>query len=274
MEAVAVRMGAGWSSGRCRACGIGPRVEPGIVPARLVPDRVRRERQLEQDILGRLHVVEADVEIALKARMRSTARGGCGSPVRPSRQRYRQRRRHTRPIDGLCGEGVHVRREPAFESGDRGVDVGSGRARFLVGADRIAHHHNGGFRLVFAEAGIAKALRGGTGVEGHRAHEATPSEFMAAPPPADLNCESTTLRTPEVWLRDDAGDGFRVLALDTGGVEHFHRRTVESQDVARPLVERHHRGRASKAGDVTPAEGLPVLALVMAVQALSHYLPD
>ena len=75
--------------------------------------------------------------------------------------------------------GVHACREPAFETGGSRVEVGFGHARFPVGTDRIAHHRDGGFRLVFVEAGIAKALRGGIGVESHGAHDVTLPVFMA-----------------------------------------------------------------------------------------------
>ena len=61
----------------------------------------------------------------------------------------------TIPIGHLEHIGLELR--------DSGCEI---RLRCELRADRIADHRNRGFGLVFVEAGFAKALRGGVGVEG------------------------------------------------------------------------------------------------------------
>ena len=79
---------------------------------------------------------------------------------------------------GCRGE---VDAEPGFEPGDRRIEIDFRRRWVLLGADRLVHHRHGGFRLALVEASIAKALRGGAGIEGGGGHgEARVAEAAAA----------------------------------------------------------------------------------------------
>ena len=79
---------------------------------------------------------------------------------------------NNRPAMAICASSIRL---TAFARAVRISAMSAFRRELVaIGADRVAHHRHRRFGLVFVEAGVAKALRGGAGIEGRGVHVPIP----------------------------------------------------------------------------------------------------
>ena len=130
------------------------------------------------------------------------------------------------------------------------IEVGLRRQRIAAGAGGVAHHRHGRFGLALVEAGIAKAFRGGAGVEGGGA-QGVRGVYPHGPAGWAMASASRRSMPAGVGARDRV---CRRASLAAGGLDAIAALGSPGDGLAgiRGGLARRARGARSRKGTVSP----------------------